>query len=78
MEYTTIAKHDGERLYKEWRDRHGVKLEYTTMRIILQSLVSVYSKDREDTDWCIETAIRKAILFAWEAGWAAAGGDDDA
>ena len=69
MSDSSSANRDGEWLYKKWRDGPGM--------VIVQNLVSVFSTDREDCDPCIAAANRNGMLFAWEAGWAAAGGDDD-
>ena len=73
------ANRDGEWLYKKWRDGLGAKVEDAALRRILRCITkwSVHFASGEECDFGIAVAVRDAMLFAWEAGWAAAGGDDD-
>ena len=75
MEAMMKTSKDAEYLYKEWRaGRTGSRIEDDAIqRIIGSSRVAPNTEAYLD----ILYAISDTILSAWEAGWDAAGGDDD-
>lgn len=67
------TERDGEWEWKQWASGQGAKVEDTTLRRIAARAGGFTAEE-----WLsVVAAVRDAILEGWDAGWAAAGGDED-